>query len=780
VTKTRATPWLLWLASIALGSAFAVTSIPIQTELPLLFPSSGTISQQLFVDQLQSGPTSRILLLGIQGAEPSILAAASKELAAAMRNQGQFLHVYNGEQSNRGLNHDLLFRYRYLLNSTVSPDQFTTNGLRESLQHRLQDIANPLPSFFKKRIPQDPTGAFQSLLHRWKSRNMVKMAHGVWFSSDQPVALLVAETAVAGFDLDGQEAIQTFLTTSIERIQATLSPQSSLGSLELIRSGPSVFAVQSRSVIKQDAQWLSMLGGGFVIALLLVTYRSFTILFLSLVPLITGLLVAGITVYLTFGFIHGMTLAFGATLIGVAIDYPLHACAHLESERSARRAIMAVWPTIRLGATTTAIGYGAMLLSSFPGLSQLGLFAITGLLTAAATTRWLLPVLAPTKVKKPIQWATWLPFQHVSSKLIIIVPISMVLSLAYLGWSEKPFWEMDIANLSPIPQKLRDRDAWLRQELGAPAVRDMMIVVAPDEQQVLEKSEALKVTLDQLVDHGHMAGYEMAADYLPSIRTQVLRQQALPDQTTLQSHLKEAQRDLPFKPGLFDPFLQSMTDAKSLIPLESQTIQDTAFGTKIRSLLYPLQDQWVGTILIRDVQNRNALQQAIHRVTLPSVHYLDLKTASNRMVTTYRQEVTTYLMIGIGCLILILGIGLRSFIKVATVLLPIAGSIMLDLGILHALGERLSLFHLAALLLVFGIGLDYTLFYQRSHKTPAERQQTISAIFVCSLTTIAVFGLLACSQTPVLRGIGLTVSLGSLICFLFAAICSPSQRQYAT
>jgi len=148
VTKTRATPWLLWLASIALGSAFAVTSIPIQTELPLLFPSSGTISQQLFVDQLQSGPTSRILLLGIQGAEPSILAAASKELAAAMRNQGQFLHVYNGEQSNRGLNHDLLFRYRYLLNSTVSPDQFTTNGLRESLQHRLQDIANPLPSFF--------------------------------------------------------------------------------------------------------------------------------------------------------------------------------------------------------------------------------------------------------------------------------------------------------------------------------------------------------------------------------------------------------------------------------------------------------------------------------------------------------------------------------------------------------------------------------------------------------------------------------------------------------
>ena len=778
MTKIRYAPWLLWLVSVTLGSAFAVTSIPIQTELPLLLPSSGSFSQQLFVDQLQSGPTSRILLLGIQGSEPSILGKASKKLAEAMRNQDQFLHVYNGEQTNRDLDQDILFQYRYLLSPTISPDQFTSNSLRQSLQHRLQDMANPLPAFFKKRIPEDPTGAFQGLLNKWKSTNMVKMAHGVWFSSDQPVALLVAETATGGFDLDSQEAIQTFLTTTIEKIQATLSPPTEL---TLIRSGPSVFAVQSRAVIKKDARWLSMLGAGLVITLLLMTYRSLTILFLSLVPLVTGLLVAGITVFIMFDFIHGMTLAFGATLIGVAIDYPLHACAHLNADQSARKTIMGVWPTIRLGATTTAIGYGAMLFSSFPGLSQLGLFAIVGLLTAAAATRWLLPVLVPRTVKTPIPWASYLPLQYVGVRLgIIIIPVSMVLSLSYLVSSEKPFWEMDVANLSPVPKNLRDRDIWLRQELGAPAVRDMIVVVAPDEQQVLEQSENLKATLEQLVDDRHMAGYEMAADYLPSIQLQKLRQEALPDQTTLQSHLEEAQRDLPFKPGLFDTFVQSTTDAKSLDPLEMKTIGGTPIATKIRSLLYPLDDQWVGTILIRDVKNRQAIQQAIHTEMLPSVHYLDLKYESNHMVTTYRQEVMTYLTIGIGCLVVILGIGLQSFIKVAAVLFPIAGSIILDLSILHALGERLSLFHLAALLLVFGIGLDYTLFFQRAHQTAAERQQTISAIMVCSLTTIAVFGLLACSQTPVLRGIGLTAFFGSLCCFLFAAICSPSQRQQPT
>ena len=780
MTNLRAIPWLLWLIGITLGSTFALTSIPVQTEIPLLLPSSGTFSQRLFVDQLQSGPTSRILLLGVQGSAPTILAETSKKLAKAMRNHGQFLHIYNGEQTNLDLDQELLYRYRYLFSPTVSPDQFTTQGLHQILKHRLQDLANPLPSIFKKQIPEDPTGAFQNMLHRLKVRNTFNMTHGVWFSSDQKVALLIAETAISGYSLDEQEAIQEFLTTNFENIRATFSPQSSVTSLELVLSGPSVFAVQSRTGIKADAQWLSMLGGGFVIVLLYVTFRSFTILCLSLAPLITGLLVAGITVYIGFGFIHGMTLAFGTTLIGVAIDYPLHVCAHLETDRSPRSTIMQIWPTIRLGAITTAIGYGAMLFSGFPGLSQLGLFAIAGLLSAAAATRYIIPVLVPSKMKKPLPWSTWLPFHAQASRLMIIVPISMMLSLTYLGLSDKPFWEVDIANLSPVPQNLRDRDRWLRQELGAPALRDMMVIVASNAQRVLELSEALKETLDQLVDQGNMVGYEMAADYLPSIRTQVMRRNTLPDRAALEKHLSDAQRDLPFKPELFEPFLQSMVESKHLEPLDNQSVKSTILGTKIRSLLYTHQDQWVGTILLRDVNNRQAIQQAIQTNAFKAIHYLDLKTESNDMVTIYRQEVITYLAIGIGFLTLILGIGLRSISRMLAVLLPIAGSIMLDLALLHALGERLSLFHLAALLLVFGIGLDYTLFFQRPHKTPAERQQTISAIIVCSLTTITVFGLLACSQTPVLHGIGLTVFLGSLICFFFAALCSPSQTHQAT
>lgn len=294
MTNTRVIPWLLWLVSMGLGWAFALTSIPMHTELPLLMPRSGSLSQQLLVNQLQSGATSKILLLGVQGADPLLLAETSKQLAKAMRNHGQFHHVYNGEQIPQDFNQELLFQYRYLLSPSFTENQLTTEGLRENLEHRLQDMANPLPAFFKKQIPADPTGAFQSILRQWRSGNTIKTSHGVWFSSDQHMALLIAETAMSGFDLDGQEAIQRFLTTSFENIRATISPPSAPTSLELLRSGPSVFAVQSRAVIQQDAQWLSLIGSGLVIILLFVTYRSFTIVVLGLVPLVTGLLAGGL------------------------------------------------------------------------------------------------------------------------------------------------------------------------------------------------------------------------------------------------------------------------------------------------------------------------------------------------------------------------------------------------------------------------------------------------------------------------------------------------------
>jgi predicted exporter len=86
---------------------------------------------------------------------------------------------------------------------------------------------------------------------------------------------------------------------------------------------------------------------------------------------------------------------------------------------------------------------------------------------------------------------------------------------------------------------------------------------------------------------------------------------------------------------------------------------------------------------------------------------------------------------------------------------------------LSLLGEPLSLFHLASLLLVLGIGLDYGLFFDRCQNQGGDCTRTTGALLICCSTTLLVFGLLAASPLPVLHAIGLTVSLGVVTTLLF-------------
>ena len=126
---------------------------------------------------------------------------------------------------------------------------------------------------------------------------------------------------------------------------------------------------------------------------------------------------------------------------------------------------------------------------------------------------------------------------------------------------------------------------------------------------------------------------------------------------------------------------------------------------------------------------------------------------------------------------LVLLVGLRDLITVLRVMLPIGSALVVMAALLHALGERFSLFHLASFLLVIGLGLDYALFFNRRHGTPTERGRTVFGLVVCSTTTISVFGVLALSQIPVLRAIGMTTALGSLACLAFAALLAESPEK---
>jgi predicted exporter len=95
---------------------------------------------------------------------------------------------------------------------------------------------------------------------------------------------------------------------------------------------------------------------------------------------------------------------------------------------------------------------------------------------------------------------------------------------------------------------------------------------------------------------------------------------------------------------------------------------------------------------------------------------------------------------------------------------------LLILAVLRGFGVELNLFHLVALILAAGLGLDYALFFEHAGDDRAEQLRTLHAVIVCSLTTLLVFCLLALSSIPVLRAIGGTVAIGVFGNFVLALL----------
>jgi predicted exporter len=746
----------------------------VETELSRLFPQGATPTERLLLTELRTGATGRLILLTLEGEDADVLAVASKLLAAWMRKSGAFHYVGNGEQAWTKEDRERLFQHRYVLSPSVQESTFSRDHLRDSLELQLSNLTSPLSPMVKKLIPADPTGEFMKILQNWMTWRAPTNHQGVWFSSDLRRALLLAETQAAGFDMDSQEELQGEIREAFRRVTEALTGPAPV---HLVMTGPSVIAVEMRQTIQDDVWRLSLYATLLVTTFLFVSYGSVSILALTLLPL-TSAIVAGIAaVDLAFGFIHGMTLAFGITLLGVVDDYPIHLFSHLTQESRAPAVMKAIWPTMRLGVVATALGFSALLLSGFPGLSQLGLFAMVGLFTAACVTRWVLPHIVPLGFharRKGLHIAQWV---DALTGARLLVPLLVVLAIGSFIWSDTPLWEQDIANLSPIPTEKNERDQAFRDELGVPDVRDLIVVEGSSEEEALQRSERLALALDPLVKKGELAGYDLAARYMPSHKTQQARQAALPDRENLERNLSSALKGLPFKPGLFQPFLDATGKAKTQEPVDIQTFRGTALELKLNSLLFLHEGRWFAVAPLRGVADRQKFRELLTPWREHQVTYLDLKEESNLMVSAYRNETLRLLGWGVLSICLVLLVGLRAPLTVLRVMLPIGSAIVVVAGLLHALGERFSLFHLASFLLVIGLGLDYALFFNRRHGTLAERGRTVFGLLVCSTTTILVFGVLALSQIPVLRAIGMTTALGSLACLVFAAFLAESTEK---
>ena len=763
---TAAQRWCIaaWLAFVVASIAI-VARTTFTTDISAFLPRSPTPEQRILVEQLREGVVSRLVLIGIEGASPDVLARASKQIAAELRKQEAFVSVDHGSDAGSAGDREFLWRNRYLLSSAVTPERFSARTLRERLEENLRLLGSPMGTLVRRIVPSDPTGELLHLLERLEGQARPASRDGVWFSRDGRRALLLAQTRAAGYDIDAQEQAQALVRAAFA--------QAAAGDAKLLLSGPGVFSVSTRATIRHDALRFSLIATALIAGVLLAIYRSPRVLGLGLLPIASGAVAGIAAVSLGFGAVHGITLGFGVTLIGECVDYAIYLFTQAAPGIVPQRALDRIWPTLRLGVLTSICGFSAMLFSGFSGLAQLGLFSITGLVVAVAVTRWVLPALLPPRFAAPLVAAVgpW-AMAVVRRAPLLRYPLllGVALAAAMLVAQKEPLWSDDLASLSPVSRSDQLLDQQMRRDIGAPDVRFLVVIHAQEEEAALQASEAIGETLRKASLAGLLEGYDSPAEYFPSRQSQQARQSALPATAELRANLERALRGLPFRPQVFEPFLKDAAAAKSMPLIDRGSLRGTRLALRLDTLLVRRGSGWVAMLPLRNVKDAARLAGDLPAPPGAQVVLLDLKHESNQLYRTYRGEALTHSLLGALAIAMLLFASLRSPRRVFDVLAPLAAAVLVTTGVLALGGHPLSIFHLVGLLLVVAIGSNYSLFFDRQAPSGDDRERTIVSLLFANVTTMIGFGLLAFSKVPVLHDIGVTVGMGTILALTFSAV----------
>jgi predicted exporter len=800
MTARRVRVTAAWLTCVLLA-AVVVARARYVTDLSAFLPAMPTPMQSLLVDQLREGPASRVILIALEHDDASVRARISIAMAHRLRLDREFSSVDNGEPVTAERDRGFLFQHRYLLSETVTAQRFSAAGLKEAIAETIAGLASPEGLMLKSLVPRDPTSEMLQIVDQMSRVARPQTQDGVWVSADGERTLLVAQAAAAGSDTDAQElaldAIRRAFTAACRETAAPEIAQPEAAAPESCRvqltlSGPPAFAVAARAKIKNAAVRLSIASSALIVAILLAVYRSPLALVLGLLPVATGALAGVAAVALGFGAVHGLTLGFGITLIGESVDYSIYfftqsaasACggAAPHSWRLRR------WPIVRLGMLASVCGFASLLPSGFPGLAQLGAYSISGLIAAAAVTRFVLPELLPSDIaiRDITPWGSRLeflmrPVRRMSGAALWGMALGAAgLATLVLYQQRDTLWNRELSSLSPIPVSDQRYDAKLRSDLGAPSALDLVVVSGPNLDSVLRGAERAARALAPLIDAKVIGGFDSPATYLPSLATQEARRNSLPEVSILRENLAQGTADLAIRSEQLAPFLNDVESARRGALITPQDLRGTSLAAGFGALILHQRDRWNALLPLHAADpeapdiDRARVKEALAGAGSNDAQLVDLKSESDALYMSYLHEAIRLSLAGLMAIVALLWLALRSPARAARVLAPLILAVLCVAAVLGVCGRQLTILHLVGMLLIVAVGSNYALFFDAPrHEDRNDAALTLASLSIANLCTVIGFGLLSFSRVPVLEDLGMTVAPGALLALLFAAALTP-------
>ncbi|MDI3361022.1 MMPL family transporter [Lelliottia sp. V89_10] len=635
------------------------------------------------------------------------------------------------------------------------------NGGEAQAQWILSQLYSAFSGVSGKELQNDPLMLMRgSQLSLAQNSQKLRLMDGWLVTKDEAGNywyLLHGELAGESFDMQQTHRLVTTLH-GLESQLKTHFPQA-----QLLSRGTVFYSDYASQQAKQDISTLGIATILGVILLIVAVFRSLRPLLLCLISIGIGALAGTVATLTIFGELHLMTLVMSMSIIGISADYTLYYL----TERMIHGAQDSPWQSLAkvrnallLALLTTVAAYLIMMLAPFPGIRQMAVFAAVGLSASCLTVifwhPWLcrgLPVRPVPAMVLMLRWlAAWRRNKAVSVGLPVILAVVSVVGIASLRVDD------DIAQLQALPKDILAQEKTITALTGQSVDQKWFVVHGATAQQTLERLEAFTPAL---------AASQKAGD-IKTFRTLPLNSLARQkSDLALLHNAAPAVTNVLHSAGLttVTPDLNAMP-----VSTEDWLASPASEGWRLLWLTLPSGESGV-LVPVDGVKNSAALSElaAAH----PGVVWVDRKASFDSLFSLYRGVLTSLLLVALA--VIACGAMLRlGWRKGLISLVPSVLSLGCGLAALAASGHPVNLFSLLALVLVLGIGINYTLFFSNPRGTPLT---SMLAITLAMMTTLLTLGMLVFSATQAISSFGIVLVSGIFTAFLLAPLAMPAKRE---
>lgn len=483
--------------------------------------------------------------------------------------------------------------------------------------------------------------------------------------------------------------------------------------LNVYLTGTPVHTYYASQSSMNEINWICVISTIFVAGLVLWYFRSLKILLPILTSLAAGMGIGYCTTSLIFKSIHILTFVFSTTLIGICVDYSLHYL--MESD------IKKVIKSLTVSMLSTVCALLMLALSGIELLKQIAIFTSAGLITVYLIVVLFYELLPPQASKQIFHF-------KISKKILIVIFLVIAAGMLKLNFSD------DIRDMYR-PSKDMMRAEKLYQDItGRNSNTSFVVVEGNNLENILEKEEQ---TAQKLLKN-NIAYYSLSR-FIPSEKRQSensaliknLYDKKLPAFSELLT--KEEQVNLKIFPKTFAP---------------QEGLEN------IHGLDEFLIDENHSIMIVYDFQTPEILEGGIKYINLPS----DI-SAGIKQVRIVCLEILIPIFV---ILYVILGI-IFSFRNAHKIIIPSVLASAFAISSVSLFGD-VNLFHILAIFLITGFGLDYSVFRFNGSKNSND------AVFISCITTVFSFGLLALTSFKLISSLGFVLALGLLSSYILSIV----------